>query len=42
LIVAAGLGPLLGETGVNYCMVIAAGFTLIGNVSMFFLFYFKN
>ncbi|CAF4901442.1 unnamed protein product, partial [Rotaria sp. Silwood1] len=31
LIVAVSLGPLLAKTGVNYCMVIAAGFTLIGN-----------
>ncbi|CAF0813551.1 unnamed protein product [Rotaria sordida] len=42
LIVAVSLGPLLAEIGVNYCMIIAAGFTLIGNVCMFFLFYFKN
>ncbi|CAF1510738.1 unnamed protein product [Adineta ricciae] len=42
LVVAVSLGPLLEQTGVNYCMVIGAGFTLFGNLCMFFLFYFKT
>lgn len=42
LIVAASLGPLIKETSVNYSMIVAAGFTLIGNVTMFFLFYFEK
>ncbi|CAF0995507.1 unnamed protein product [Adineta steineri] len=42
LVVAVSLGPLLERTGVNYCMVIGAAFTLFGNICMFFLFFFKN
>lgn len=42
LVAAASLGPLLDFAGVNYCMVIGAVFTLLGNVCMFFLFFFKR
>lgn len=42
LLVAVSLSEFLDLVGVNYCMVVGAVFTLIGNVSMFFLFYFKT
>ena len=42
LVMAASLGPILGKIGTQYCMILGAVFTTIGNISMFFLFFYKQ
>ena len=39
---AISLGPFLEKFGTKSCMIVGAVFTFIGNISMFFLFYFKQ
>jgi predicted MFS family arabinose efflux permease len=42
LIVAASLGPILDQTGVNTCMLVGAVFSLLGNLTMCYLFYYNK